>query len=109
MATSTIKVNEANQVHNATLSSGVTGFCSYVQNGRMVTITGVLSTTSAKAAGATLATGLPRPVGGYTIGNFQTFGADIILRVGDGGQLISGSAIASGTSNFRFAYSYVSI
>lgn len=105
--TSIIKVDSANQVQSATLASGVTGFVSYVKNGRMVTITGVISITSAKTAGATLATGLPKPYNSWTIGNITAFnGAS--FRVSDTGALTTENAISSGTSNIRFAYSYIS-
>lgn len=108
MAESTIKANEANRLHGATLASGVTGFVAYAKCGRMVTLTGVISITSAKAAGATLATGLPNPYNGWTIGNIDPFTSDVKLRIGDNGALITSGALSSGTNNIRFAYSYVS-
>lgn len=107
MASSTIKANDANIVHSATLASGVTGFVSYVQDGCTVTVTGVVSCSSAKAAGATLATGLPKPIGSWTIGNIDTFYSGTVLRIADVGALVTVNSISAGTSNIRFAYSYI--
>lgn len=101
-------IRGANVLSNATLASGVTGFVTYAKCGRMVTLTGVLSFSSAKTSGATLATGLPIPYNSWSIGNIDPFTSDVKLRIGDNGALIANGAIASGTSNIRFAYSYVS-
>ena len=101
-------IRGANVLSNATLESGVTGFVKYAKCGRMVTLTGVLSFSSAKAAGVPLATGFPIPYDSWTIGNIVPFTSDVKLRIGDNGALIAGDAITAGTSNIRFAYSYVS-
>ena len=108
MAESIMKTHDANRLHDATLVSGVTGFLKYVKYGRMVTLTGVISITSAKATGAVLATGLPKPYSGWSIGNIDPFTVDIPLRISDTGTLTAGGALSAGTNNIRFAYSYVS-
>lgn len=107
MATSTIKANDANIVHSATLASGVTGFVEYVKCGRMVTVHGVISTTSAKTAGAVVASGVPRPLKNWTVGNCISFVGDAIFRIADSGTVNTANAIASETQNIRFAYSYI--
>ena len=100
-------VRGANELKSATLASGVTGFVVYAQCGRMVTLTGVISITSAKSAGAALATGLPRPHNSWTIGNIIA-STDAKFVVQDTGTLATGGALSAGTNNIRFAYSYLS-
>lgn len=102
------KILQAPQTyHSATLASGVTGWCVYVKCGRLVTVQGVLTITSAKAAGDQLVTGLPRPYGNYTIGSFSAFAVSATFRITDSGGIALNTALAV-NSNPRFAFSYLS-
>lgn len=97
------------ELHPATLASGVTGWVNYVQVGRMVTIQGVISVTTAKEASAVLATGLPVPLSGWTLGTILPFSRSAgYLRISSSGQLAADSTIAAGTNDIRFSYSYLS-
>ena len=96
----------AQDMKSATLGTGVTGFAYYIQVGRMVTIHGVISTSATKAAGSVLLTGFPKPLRGWTVGNFTPLGTSVGFYVNDQGQIRNESQLAA-TSNLRFAYSYI--
>lgn len=106
MATSTIKADSA--LYQATLNTGYSGNVWYVKFGRIVIVTLVVSSTKAITAGETIASGMPRPYGGYTIGNYPAFGADLSLRITDTGLLASDSALSAGSRTFRTSFAYIS-
>lgn len=93
------------ELHQATLASDVTGWVYYVQVGCMVTIHGV---NTAKESSAVLATGLPAPLKAWTVGTILPFARTAgYMRISSGGQLAADSAIAAGTKDIRFTYTYL--
>lgn len=96
------------ELHQATLASDVTGWVYYVQVGCMVTIHGVISVNTAKESSAVLATGLPAPLKAWTVGTILPFARTAgYMRISSGGQLAADSAIAAGTKDIRFTYTYL--
>ena len=96
-----------NTVQQATLNSGITGFVCFVNIGRAVVVTGVVTNANALSTNDVLATGLPRPFNSYTLGDIVPLGnpSSYKIRISDTGNVVvSGTVSANDTIRFTFAY-----
>lgn len=102
-------LDSLNSKTEATIASGLSGWCEYVQTGKVVTVQFVLTASSAIAVNSAIVSGLPKPSHSYTIGSFPTLttpSGGAYTRVTDTGTLVVTAPLAA-DDNIRGVATYI--